>query len=76
MVSLVTMVTLYMFIELSRLEEDLLKSPKEKLQCVINAVIIIISILLTTPIYILATPIIGHAHYILNEFVRSLKESQ
>ena len=34
-----------MVTELSRLEEDVLKSPKEKLQCVINAVIIIMSIL-------------------------------
>ena len=35
----------FVAIELSRLEEDLLKSPKEKLQCVINAVVIIMSIL-------------------------------
>ena len=35
----------YFVLELSRLEEDLLKSPREKLACIINAVIIVISIL-------------------------------
>ena len=35
----------FFILEFSRLEEDLLKSPREKLSCIINAVTIVISIL-------------------------------
>ena len=37
--------SLFFILEFSRLEEDLLKSPREKLSCIINAVTIVISIL-------------------------------